>query len=72
MPKDEAPKPKRLVAVQFLKDLKIFGRPLSSVSEAMQGLHIHWDGTKLVITAEGDSGSEEWVHPQAIAAMRWR
>lgn len=60
-----------LMSVQFVKELRIFGRPLNSVSANMTDLKIAWDGSKVIVKQDGDD-AVEWVLPQAIASLRFR
>ena len=71
MSKDQKAETKKLRSVQFLGEIRLFARPMRSVSENMHGIKsLSWDGQKVVVIGENDA--EVWIGPAAIAAMEWK
>jgi len=63
----------KLVGVQFVKEVRIFGVPRSSIGSNTDGIVMDWDGKAgmLYVTRTSD-GAETWVPYPTIAGLSWR
>ncbi len=63
---------RKLSAVRLAYDFIAFGINSSQLSDQMQGLHIRWNGSVVVVTSESFPGQEKWILPGGIKELTWK
>ncbi len=63
---------KRLVGVRLSYDFIAFGVNAASLSESMAGLHLAWDGYRVVVTHDAYPGQSKWVFPAGCKEVTWK
>lgn len=64
---------RKLIGVQFIRDVRVFGIPRSSIGSTVDGIHLFYDDESGSLqVARDDDGAVEEVMPSAIAVLSWR
>lgn len=62
----------RLVAVRLSYDFIAFGINCATLSDSMKGLHLRWDGYRIIVTHDEFPGQSKWIFPAACKEVTWK
>lgn len=70
----DIPKQKRkLIGVQFIRELRIFGVPRGSIGASSEAISLAYDdSTGSIVVTRDEDGATEQVLPSAVAVLSWR